>query len=119
MDLPEAAGGGGGGAAQSAAGWGRGRRGGGRGRAGRWWGGGGGGGGGGATEQRKGRRRLLLIPLVNLSVVKILLAAGTTLVFATAAVRGQRSEVSHITTQNHKTICLINDDDEKTEHGEM
>lgn len=43
---------------------------------------------------RMGRRPLLrMLPLVDLSVVKILLTAGTALMFATTAVRGQRSEV--------------------------
>lgn len=42
---------------------------------------------------RKGRRLLLLLPLADLSVVEILLAARTTLVFSAAAVRGRRSQV--------------------------
>lgn len=40
---------------------------------------------------RMGRRPWLrMLPLVDLSVVKILLTAGTALMFATTAIRGQR-----------------------------
>lgn len=98
LDLPGAAGGRGGGATQSAAGRRGGRWGGGRRWAGRRRGRGGGRGGwGGATRSRKRRGRLLL-PLVDLGVVKVLLAAGTAFVVAAAPETTNRRQVNERST---------------------
>lgn len=91
MDLPGAATGGGGGAAQRIAAR-RGRRGG-RGGTGRGGRGGARGGWAGPTEERMGWR----LRLVDLGVVKVLLAAGAALVFpATPVGSGGRENCKHL-----------------------